>query len=116
MKFYKDYHFYVAISGFIVLIVGLITDYFGVFVDKATLETIISYILSFLIAFNVININVKKDKSQEEIKNDINKTATAIENEFKKKSSENEKNGKIENEDETKDKEIKQKEENKKIN
>ena len=116
VKFYKDYHFYVAISGFIVLIVGLITDYFGVFVDKATLETIISYILSFLIAFNVININVKKDKSQEEIKNDINKTATAIENEFKKKSSENEKNGKIENEDETKDKEIKRKEENKKIN
>lgn len=85
MKFYKDYHFYVAISGFIVLIVGLVTDYFGVFVDKATLETIISYILSILIAFNVININVKKDKTQEEIKSDINKTSNAIKQELENK-------------------------------
>lgn len=93
VKFYKDYHFYVAISGFIVLIVGLITDYFGIFVEKGTLETIVSYILSFLIAFNVININVKKDKLPEEIKSDIDKTATALENQLNSNLSKNEKSG-----------------------
>ena len=78
MKFYKDYHFYVAISAFIILIVGLLTDYFGAFIDQDTVLTIVSYALSILIAFNVININVAK-KDVSEIKKDIEETKSKIE-------------------------------------
>lgn len=71
MNFYKDYHFYIALCAFIVLFIGVLTDYFGILINLDAVETIMSYLLSFLIAFNVININVKKDTEALDIKNDI---------------------------------------------
>lgn len=78
MKFYKDYHFYIAISAFIILIIGLLTNYFNLFVDAEMVTTVISYVLSFLIAFNVISINVNKEKTSDEIKQDINNALEII--------------------------------------
>jgi len=93
MKFYKDYHFYVALSAFVVLVIGLLTDYFGIFIDSETITTILSYLLSILIAFNVININIDKNKTIEEIKEDINKTSTDMQDKINsaKQNTENEK-------------------------
>lgn len=80
MKFYKDYHFYIAISGFVVLLIVLLAKRFGIEIENEIAESFVAYGLSLLIAYNIININVNKDKKLADIQADIQKSTEIAKN------------------------------------
>ena len=70
MNLFKNYKFYIILASLICIFVVKISTFVGVSADIEFITNIASYILSGLIAYNVITINTPK--SDEDIKSDLN--------------------------------------------
>ncbi len=93
MKIFSNYKFYLIIAYTITLIVYNVCQSCGIIVSESFILNIMSYILSMLIAYNVITIN--SNKSADEIKQDLEDISNTINSET------NEENVQDENNDET---------------
>lgn len=76
MQFFKNYKFYVIIASIVCILIVKIFDIFGMQADMEVVQNVITYILSALIAYNVITID--SVKSEEDIKKDVEKTVKSI--------------------------------------
>ena len=93
MNIFKNYKFYVIIISIFCIIVLKICNYIGVETNIELFQDIATYILSALIAYNVITINIPKNKN--DIKKDIEEQVNIIQkskNNLLNKSKSNKKN------------------------
>lgn len=71
MNIFKNYKFYLIIAYTLLLIIYNICNHFNLTADYALIADIIAYIISGLIAYNVITIGVKA-KTKDDIVDDLN--------------------------------------------
>ena len=83
---FKNYKFYIIVASMLCIIAIKLLDVMGVQVTTEVVQNIIAYILSALIAYNVITID--KPKKQEDIKKDIQVVMQTMQSKTKNKDTE----------------------------
>lgn len=69
MNIFKNYKFYVIIAAIVCIVAVKVLSYFGLGINAELVQDFITYVLSILIAYNVITINVPS--STGDIKKDV---------------------------------------------
>ena len=95
MKLFKNYKFYIILAAVLCILVVKVLDVFGLSNNMEIVQNITTYILSALIAYNVITINVptNSEKIAQDLKQSVekinNKLDSAKDNENNEKKTNN---------------------------